>query len=583
MKAKKIAALGLSLMMTMSLCGDVLAADIPVQEEPATISVEEIAGETEDEEITFAESADEGTGENVGDTETDEEIAIESEDREESVEDAFSSEENTAALEGEDIEAYRELDGDNGDEIFSWHETEDGTVTITAYWGEENVVTIPSELKGHAVTTLDGIFSNSAGSAVTEIIIPDSVQTIKGSFMSCQNLTKITLGRGVTSIDKYTFFECPKLKNVIVSDKNTAYSAESSILYNKAKTKIEHVFEGISGNIKISDKIEEIEDHQFENRPGITGITLPGGLKRIGYAAFKNCTGLTSVVIPDSVQEIYMWAFDGCSSLSSVSIGRGVKSIYSSAFGDCASLKSLVIPPEVTYMEQYAVGYYYDSDAGKDVQVRNFIIYGEKGSTAEKFANQYGFTFVSKSFSGGTSSDAQNYNTITASNKTMTVSASKARTWAINAKAKGGVKLSYKSSNAKVKVSSTGKVTIPKKFAGTVKITITASATKAYAKTSKVVTLTVKKAANPMKVTTKNQKIKASAIKKKAKTFTIKVTKAQGKVTYKSSASKYIKVAKNGKATIRKRTPKGKYKITVTAAGKGIYGKKSKVITITIK
>ena len=66
-------------------------------------------------------------------------------------------------------------------------------------------------------------------------------------------------------------------------------------------------------------------------------------------------------------------------------------------------------------------------------------------------------------------------------------------------------------------------------------ITITASATKAYAKTSKVVTLTVKK------------------------------------------------VAKNGKVTIRKRTPKRKYKITVTAAGKGIYGKKLKVITITIK
>lgn len=582
MKAKKIAALGLSLMMAMSLGGDVLAADIPVQEEAAVVSVEDIAGETEDEEITFAESADEGTYEDAGDTEDDVEIAIESEvGEEESVEDAFSSEENTAALEDEDIAAYRELDEDNGDEIFSWHETEDGTVTITAYWGKESVVTIPSELKGHAVTTLDAVFSNS--SAVTEVIIPDSVQTIKKSFMNWPNLTKITLGSGVTSIDEYTFFECPKLKTVIVSDKNTAYSAENSILYNKAKTKIEHVFEGISGNIKISDKVEEIEDHQFEDRPGITGITLSGGLKRIGYAAFKNCTGLTSVVIPDSVQEIYMWAFYGCSSLSSVSIGRGVKSIYSPAFGNCASLKSLVIPPEVTYMEQHAVGYYYDSDAGKDVQVRDFVIYGEKGSTAEKYANQYGFTFVSKSFSGGTSSDTQNYNIITASGKTMTVSASKARTWAINAKAKGGAKLSYKSSNAKVKVSSTGKVTIPKKFAGTVKITITASATKAYAKTSKVVTLTVKKAANPMKVTTKNQKIKASAIKKKAKTFTVKVTKAQGKVTYKSSASKYIKVAKNGKVTIRKRTPKGKYKITVTAAGKGIYGKKSKVITITIK
>ena len=581
MKAKKIAALGLSLMMTMSLCGDVLAADIPVQEE-AVVSVEDIAGETEDEEITFAESTDEGMYEDTGDSEDNVEIALESEDgEEESVEDAFSSEENTAALEDEDIASHRELDESDADDIFAWYETEDGTVTITAYWGKESVVTIPSELKGHAVTTLDNVFSNS--SAVTEVIIPDSVQTIKKSFMNWPNLTKITLGSGVSEIDDtYTFFECPKLKTMIVSDKNTTYSAENGILYNKAKTEIKYVCEGISGDIKISDKVEEIKDCQFWERSGMTGITLPNGLKRIGRNAFYYCTGLTSVVIPDSVQEIDMWAFKGCYGIRSVSLGRGVKYLHDS-FTDSKVLTSIVIPPEVKGMEHYAVGYYYDSDANEMVQVRDFVIYGEKGSAAEKYANEYGFTFISKSFSGGTSSDTQNYNIITASNKTMTVSASKARTWAINAKAKGGAKLNYKSSNAKVKVSSTGKVTIPKKFAGTVKITITASATKAYAKTSKVVTLTVKKAANPMKVTTKNQKIKASAIKKKAKTFMIKVTKAQGKVTYKSSASKYIKVAKNGKVTIRKRTPKGKYKITVTAAGKGIYGKKSKVITITVK
>ena len=37
--------------MTMSLCGDVLAADIPVQEEAAVVSVEDIAGEMEDEDM----------------------------------------------------------------------------------------------------------------------------------------------------------------------------------------------------------------------------------------------------------------------------------------------------------------------------------------------------------------------------------------------------------------------------------------------------------------------------------------------------------------------------------------------------
>lgn len=581
MKAKKIAALGLSLMMTMSLGGDVLAADIPVQEEAAVVSVEDIAGETEDEEITFAESADEEIGEDTGGTADDEEITVESEDgEEEHDENVFSSEENTAVFEGEDVVTYQESDYD--DDIFEWYKNEDGTATLISYKGTKNIVTIPSEFRGHPVTKLEWAFNTCTKCSVMEVIIPDSVQTIEHSFETCPNITKIILGSGVTSIDEEAFDGCPNLKTVIVSDENTVYSAENSILYNKAKTEIKDVLEGISGNVKISNKVEEIKNSQFWGRSELKGITLPDGLKRIGYNAFRGCTGLMGIAIPDSVQEIDPGAFKECSGLRNVSLGRGVKHLYAS-FTDSISLTNIVIPPEVTEMDQYAVGYYYDSFLDKEVKIKGFIIYGEKGSTAEKYANQYGFTFVSKSFSGGTSSDAQNYNTITASDKTMTVSASKARTWAINAKAKGGAKLSYKSSNAKVKVSSTGKVTIPKKFAGTVKITITASATKAYAKTSKVVTLTVKKAANPMKVTTKNQKIKASAIKKKAKTFTIKVTKAQGKVTYKSSASKYIKVAKNGKVTIRKRTPKGKYKITVTAAGKGIYGKKSKVITITIK
>ena len=581
MKAKKMAALGLSFMMTMSLCGDVLAADIPVQEEREAVSVEDAAGETEDEEITFAESADEGTDEKTGDTEDDEEITVESEDGEEKKdENVFSSEENTAAFEGEDVVTYQESDYD--DDIFEYHTNEDGTLTLISYKGTKNIVTIPSECDGHTVTALKWAFNTCTECSVMEVIIPDTVQTIEHSFEACPNITKIVLGSGVTSIDEEAFDGCPNLKTIIVSDENTAYSAEGSILYNKEKTEIQDVLEGISGNVKISDKVEEIKNSQFWGRSELKGVTLPSGLKRIGYNAFRGCTGLMGIVIPDSVQEIDPGAFKECSGLRSVSLGRGIKHLYGS-FTDSISLTNIVIPPEVTEMDQYAVGYYYNSFLDKEVKIKGFIIYGEKGSEAERYANEYGFTFVSKSFSGGTSSDTQNYNIITASNKTMTVSASKVRTWSINAKTKGGAKLSYKSSNAKVKVSSTGKVTIPKKFTGTVKITITASATKAYAKTSKVVTLTVKKAANPMKVTTKNQKIKASAIKKKAKTFTIKVTKAQGKVTYKSSASKYIKVARNGKVTIRKRTPKGKYKITVTAAGKGIYGKKSKVITIIVK
>jgi hypothetical protein len=40
---------------------------------------------------------------------------------------------------------------------------------------------------------------------------------------------------------------------------------------------------------------------------------------------------------------------------------------------------------------------------------------------------------------------------------------------------------------------------------------------------------------------------------------------------------------KKGKVTIKKGTPRGTYKITVTAKGNGTYNSGSKVITITVK
>ena len=82
-------------------------------------------------------------------------------------------------------------------------------------------------------------------------------------------------------------------------------------------------------------------------------------------------------------------------------------------------------------------------------------------------------------------------NKITAANITKNTSA-KAQTVSIGAKALGGAKLSYKSGNSKVKVSSSGKVTIPANFKGTVKITITAAATDNYLKTTKTIKITVK-------------------------------------------------------------------------------------------
>lgn len=90
---------------------------------------------------------------------------------------------------------------------------------------------------------------------------------------------------------------------------------------------------------------------------------------------------------------------------------------------------------------------------------------------------------------------------ITASNKSVKAS-SRTQTVKLSVKVKGSNKISYSSSNRKIKVSSKGVVTIPGKFAGTVTITIKASETTIYKAASKKITVKVYKiaASRPSKV-----------------------------------------------------------------------------------
>ena len=145
--------------------------------------------------------------------------------------------------------------------------------------------------------------------------------------------------------------------------------------------------------------------------------------------------------------------------------------------------------------------------------------------------------------------------------------------------------LSYNSGNAKV-YAKDGKLCVAKATpAGIYTIKVTAATTEnGEYKASNTITITVKvgKAVNTIKVNPTTKKFKVAKVKKKAQSFQIKATQAQGKVTYKSSNSK-VKVTAKGKVTVKKGTKKGKYKITVTAAGNANYNKGVKTVTVVVK
>lgn len=99
-------------------------------------------------------------------------------------------------------------------EDYSYTENEDGSVTITGYNGSEMQAVIPDTLDGKMVTTIgDKAFHTKDITAVT---IPASVTSIgTAAFQYCVKLKTITFaGEGVTSIGKEAFEYCSGVTSV---------------------------------------------------------------------------------------------------------------------------------------------------------------------------------------------------------------------------------------------------------------------------------------------------------------------------------------------------------------------------------
>jgi uncharacterized protein YjdB len=168
---------------------------------------------------------------------------------------------------------------------------------------------------------------------------------------------------------------------------------------------------------------------------------------------------------------------------------------------------------------------------------------------------------------------ASNKVTISNSKASLTKNAStKAQSVQISAKKTGG-SFTYTSSDKKVTVSKTGKVSIPANYVGTVKITVKAGDS-TYETASATATIKVNAIADTMTVSNLAKDAKTTA-----QTYSFKVTrKSSGKLSY--SSNNTAVTVKNGKVVIAKNFI-GKATITVKEAAAGIYKASSTKFTVT--
>ena len=228
---------------------------------------------------------------------------------------------------------------------YSYIILENGTAEITAYYGEEEHLVLPSELGGHAVST-----------------------TSKEVFAFNDNIRSVSIPYSYTSLGIGAFDECRCLMEFIVPDDHSAFSVIDGVLFSKDQAELVCFPYAMAGDcysvpdgttiigqgafshsplfeIELPDSLESIEEYAFSGCEYLRNIELPDSVRFIGEGAF-GYTDIRSLSIPEGVREIYDYTFTWCARLESIELPLSLERIHGNPFSSTENLREIILAPD---------------------------------------------------------------------------------------------------------------------------------------------------------------------------------------------------------------------------------------------
>lgn len=152
----------------------------------------------------------------------------------------------------------------------------------------------------------------------------------------------VTITRYLGTTDNLTELTIPNF--LLIGGKE--YRVTKTLSYNGSNAIV-----NFKGKLIISKGITEIGKASFNGASKITGVEIPNSAILISDYAFQKCEGLTTITIPGSVKKIGNWwgnangqIFNGCSNLKEVILEEGIEEISGRAFDSCSKVKEWKLP-----------------------------------------------------------------------------------------------------------------------------------------------------------------------------------------------------------------------------------------------